>query len=139
MLGLRSGALLFQVPERGVHAVKVIPNCLRGDRIIVRIGCRFSEVSIPHPHDYRRIRNLVVRRARRAGLCAFTRHLAALIEEVLCPGADRDIGDKVKFVPQAVQLFLAFFVQDQFHQRRVIAEEAHHAVIPGAEEPTLII
>ena len=83
--------------------------------------------------------DLVIRRARRAGLGALALHLAALIEEILNPGARRVIGDEVEFVPQPVQLLLSLFVEDQFHQRSIVAEVAHHVVIARAQQAALVL
>ena len=80
----------------------------------------------------------MIGRARRAGFGALPCNLAALIEEVLSPGASREVGDEVEFVPQAVEFLLAFFVEDQLHQRRVVAEESEHAVIARAQQAAFV-
>ena len=50
-----------------------------------------------------------------------------------------EIGDEVELVPETVQFLFAFVVEDQFHQRRVVAEVAHHVVIAGAEQTALVL
>ena len=76
---------------------------------------------------------------RGAGLGALALHFAALVEVVLDPGARGVIGDEVELVPEPVQLLLALLVEDQFHQRRVVAEVAHDVVIAGAQQAALVL
>ncbi len=66
-------------------------------------------------------------------------NLAALVEEILNPGARRVIGDEVEFVPEAVEFLLALFVEDQLHQRSIVAEVAHHVVIARAQQASLVL
>ena len=65
-------------------------------------------------------------------------HFAALVEVILGPGARGLVGDVIELVPQAVELLLALFVQDQFHQRGVVAVIAAGIVIARAQQAALI-
>src|SRR3954471_13208561 len=37
-----------------------------------------------------------------------------------------------------VEFLLTFFIQDQLHERRIVAEEANHAVVASAQKPALV-
>ena len=57
---------------------------------------------------------------------------------ILHPGALGLVGDEIELVPQPVELVLALFVQDQLHQRGVVAVIAAGIVIAGAEQAAIV-
>src|SRR6185369_13475082 len=64
---------------------------------------------------------------------------SALVKVELLPGSVGVIRDEIKFVPEAVQLLLGLLVEDQFHQRNIVAPVSHHVVISGAKEPSFVV
>src|SRR5581483_2355073 len=66
-------------------------------------------------------------------------HLAALVEVILNERADGEIGDEIELFPKPVQLLLLAVVQDQFYERGVVAEVAHHVVEAGAQQATFVL
>ena len=138
MLGLRQLPFFFDTSQRGVNAVVVIPNRRRGHRIIRHAGVRFGQIGVTHGHDHFGVGDRVVGRTISGGFGSFALHLTALVEEVLRPSAVREVSDIIEFRPQPIDLTLAFFVEDQLHQRRVVAIKAHHAVIAGTQQTALV-
>ena len=65
-------------------------------------------------------------------------HLARLVEEILHKGVLGLVADEIELVPQPVQLLVATIVQDQLHQRGIVAVIAAGIVITGAEQPPRI-
>ena len=117
----------------------MLADRLRRNRIVLRVGHRLGQVGVAHRQDHRLIGHLMIRRPRGGAFGALALNLAALVEEVLNPRPRREVGDEVEFVPQPVDFLLAVLVEDQFHQRRVVAEEAQHAVVARAEQPAFVL
>ena len=103
------------------------------------LGRGLRQIRVAQFENHRRRADLVVGRPQRAGLGALALHLAALVEVVLNPGVGGVIGDEVELVPEPVQLLLALLVENQFHQRGVVAPVAHHVVIAGAQQAALVL
>ena len=85
------------------------------------------------------VADFMIRRARITGFASAAENLAALIEEILRPGAGGVVGDEIEFVPETVQTLLARLVENQFLQRIVVTPVAHHIVIAGAEQAARIL
>src|SRR5690242_20439034 len=65
-------------------------------------------------------------------------YLAALVEEILDPGARCEIAHEFEFRPEAIEFLFAFLVQNELDQRRIITKIAHHIVIAGAEQAAFV-
>jgi hypothetical protein len=74
---------------------------------------------------------------RLAGFGAVTENFAALIVVILHERARGVIGDEIELVPEAIELLLALLVEDQLHERRIVAEVAHGVVIARAQKRPL--
>ena len=107
MARLRFDAHPLHRRERVVHPLEVIADRLHRDRI-VRSAAALARYASRSPKMTAGRADLFIRRPRAAGLGAFALHLAALVEEVLNPGAGGVIGDEVELVPEPVQLLLPF-------------------------------
>src|SRR5262245_43445903 len=66
-------------------------------------------------------------------------NLPALIEEILGPGPVRKIRDEIEFFPETIDLFLLFLIEDQLHQRGIVAEKADYTMVSGAQQSSLIL
>ena len=51
----------------------------------------------------------------------------------------RGARDEIKFLPEPVELALAFGVEDELVERRVVAEVSRHAVEAGAQQPARVL
>ena len=131
------GVLALEAAEGLVDPLEVNLDGLHGHRIVGGLG--FGEVGVAQSENDRGVVDLLVQRARPAGLGAVAVHFAALIEVILIPGAIGVVGDEVELVPEAVQFLLALVVEDQFHERRVVAPVAHDVVVAGAEKAALVL
>ena len=99
----------------------------------------FAKIGVAQSEDHGCVGDCPYPRAVRCRIRALALHFAALVEEILNPGARRVIGDEVELVPEPVEFLLALLVEDQFHQRRIVAEVAHHVVIARAQQPALVL
>ena len=62
----------------------------------------------------------------------------AAVENELVPGSNGVIGDEVELLPQLVELFFTFFVEDEIAQGRIVAEISHHVVESRAEQASFV-
>src|SRR5262245_7506261 len=117
----------FDAPNRGVRVIKILLDGLAE----LRIGLR------------RRLRQMLIAQGENCGLGRKTLMLvtihrevtsaAAAAEHKLRVRAHRVITDKIEFAPERIEFLLSLFIENQFDQRRIVAEIAEQTVQPRAE------
>ena len=122
--------------DRRVDAREVLADGFL--RHIVASGFRLFQVGVADAEDRLLRCDLRIGGPKAARLPSTPFHFAALVEIELYVSPGGEIGDGVKLQPQHIELFPLPLVEDQLHQRRVIAEIAHHVVKARAQQATLV-
>jgi len=143
LLGLGRRPLLFQIAQGRVDQTEVPAESLGRDGIVTLFQRPARQILIAHLEDHELIGHFMTHGTLGTGLRGqravdIAVHFAALIEEILNPGALGLVGDEVELIPQPVEPVLALLVQDQLPQRRVVAVIAAGIVIARAQEPAIV-
>lgn len=107
--------------------------------LVVGDGAGLGEVGVAEVHDDGRSAHLFVGGRMEPDSRPLSSTSPLWLKKYWTPGAGGEVGDEVELGPEAVEARAAGVVEDEFHERLVVAEVAHHVVIAGAQEAALVL